>query len=222
MTIIALSGKAGSGKDTMADLLVKRYEFNKIAIADPLRNLCARVFYISPEMFIDRDKKDERMQRIHIDFHDLDAIRVILEKEWGYEVTQEAREMMEELHGVGMDTPRDVLRTIGNIIRQAVDENIWINLAAIKIKELGGKIVITDARFENERQFFDKLGAISVLIKRNDNGDTKEHEFDLGVDDEYDVVFTNDGTLHAYISSVDMWYSTKQADFQYYKVWKYE
>jgi hypothetical protein len=222
MTIIALSGKAATGKDTFADVLVKRYEFTKIAFADPLRNICARVFYLDPSMFIDRDKKDADMKRIYLDFHDIDAIRYIVENEWGIEVTQEAREAMEELHGRELNTPRDVLRCIGNMLRETLDKDIWINLALKKIKETKGKVVITDARFENERIALDRIGAILVLIKRNDNGQTVEHEFDLGTEDEYDVVFKNDGTLHAYTSEIDMWYKSREAEFQYYKVWRYE
>jgi hypothetical protein len=222
MTIIALSGKKRVGKDTFADILSSKYEFTKIAIADPLRNLCARVFYLDPTMFTADDKKDATMRRICMDFHDIDAIRAIVENEWGYEVNQEARERMEELHGVEMDTPRDVMRTVGNMLRSCVDEDIWINLTLAKIKELGGKIVITDARFENEREVFRSLGAIMVLIKRNDNGNSSEHEFDLGDDSEYDMIIENNESLHSYKSSIDMWYNTKKNEFAYYKVWKYE
>lgn len=222
MTIIALAGKKRVGKDTFADVLCSKYEFSRIAIADPLRNLCARVFYLDPKMFTDDDKKDAPMRRICMDFHDIDAIRKIVETEWGYEINQEAREQMEELHGVEMDTPRDVLRTVGNMLRSCVDQDIWINLTLTKIKELGGKIVITDARFENEREVFRTLGAVMVLIKRNDNGQSAEHEFDLGDESEYDVVIENNETLHTYKSSIDMWYNTKRNEFTYYKVWKYE
>jgi hypothetical protein len=222
MTIIALSGKKRVGKDTFADILNSKYEFTKIAIADPLRNLCARVFYLDPKMFTDDDKKDAPMRRICMDFHDLDAIRKIVETEWGYEVDQTAREKMEELHGAEMDSPRDILRMVGNMLRSCVDEDIWINLTLARIKELGGRIVITDARFENEREVFRTMGAVMVLIKRNDNGQSAEHEFNLGDDSEYDVIFSNDGTLHSYKSNIDMWYNTKQNEFTYYKVWKYE
>lgn len=223
MTIIALAGKKRVGKDTFGDILTKKYEFTKIAIADPLRNLCARVFYMDPAMFLDDDKKDAPMNRVTLDFHDIDAIRVIVETEWGYQISEEMRNEMEEYHGVEFNTPREILRFIGtNLIRRCVSDNIWLELAAAKIKETGGKIVVTDCRFENEREFFRKIGAILCLIKRNDDGNSAEHEFDLGDEEEYDVVFTNDTTLHAYQSSVDMWFNTKAAEFKYYKVWKYE
>lgn len=222
MTIIALAGKAASGKDTFGDILEKKYAFTKISIADPLRNLCARVFYVDPAIFIDRDKKDSDMQRITLDFHDIDAIRQIVETEWGYTIDEEARNALEEYHGTEFNTPRDILRFVGNKLRDHVAPNIWIEMAAERIRTAKGKIVVTDCRFENEREFFRQLGAILIRIKRNDNGESAEHEFNLGDDDEYDVIFNNDTTLHAYKSSVEMWYNTRQAEFANYKVWKYE
>ena len=223
MTIIALSGKKQVGKDTFSDVLCERYNFSRVAFADPLRNLCSRVFYMDPSMFLDNTKKDARMKRVYLDFHDIDNIRKIVENEWGYTVSEESRNAMEEFHGVEFDTPRDILRFVGTkMLREHVADNIWVEMAASKIRELKGKIVITDCRFGNERDFLGAMGAILVLIKRNDNGNPEEHEFNLGNDEEYDVVFTNDTTLHAYKSSIDMWYSTKQNEFQYHKVWKYE
>lgn len=223
MTIIALSGKAGSGKDTFGDILVKKYEFKKIALADPLRELCAKIFYMDPKDFIDRDKKDARMKRICVDFHDIDKIRKIVEDEWHFEITPEAREAMEEYHGFELDSPRDVLRFVGTkLLREHVSDSIWIELAVTKMKTLGGKIVITDCRFENEREFFRQIGAVSVLIRRDDNGNPVEHEFNLGLEDEYDVIFDNDSTLASFQSSVDMWFNIKKNEFQYYKVWRYE
>lgn len=221
MTIICLSGRARCGKDTFANVLINKYGFNRVSFADPLRNICARVFYLDPDMFVADDKKDAPMRRIHVDFHDIDAIRTIVENEWGYTIDEEDRACMEEYHGRELDTPRDVLRFVGNMLRDYVDENIWINLAMAKVKECKGRIVITDARFENERVLFRKLGALLVLIKRGEHV-AQEHEFNLGTEDEYDVVFDNSTTLHAYQSSVDTWYSTRKNELELYKVWKYE
>ena len=59
MVIICLSGKAGAGKDTAADVLVKRYAFRKMSFADPLRDLCSRVFGLHMSNFLDRNLKDK-------------------------------------------------------------------------------------------------------------------------------------------------------------------
>lgn len=222
MTIIALSGKKQVGKDTFASVLINKHGFNRVALADPLKNLCARVFYLDPDLFDNNEKKDSDIPRIILDFHDIDAIRNIVENEWGYPVSYEAREGMESLHGEEMDTPRDVMRVVGMMLRDNVHPSIWIELAKKKIKEIKGKIVITDCRFDNERDTFKSMGAVTVLIKRNDDGTSTEHEFDLGHDDEYDVVIRNENTLHQYKSSIEQWYKARESEFNLYKVWKYE
>lgn len=218
--IIAFCGKARAGKDSGGEVLVKRYDFTRIAFADELKNLCARVFYIDPKMFED-EKKDQTMDRVYLDFHDIDNIRTIVETEWGYSISYEQRESMEELHGTEFNTPRDILRCVGMMLRNNVDQEIWINRAFEKIKAHDGNIVITDCRFVNERELLHRLGAVLCLVKRGNNT-MNEHEFDLGEEDEYDIIFTNDETLHAYQSSVDMWFNTKQNEFRYHRVWKYE
>lgn len=47
--IIGLSGKAGSGKDTIGALLVATYRFKRTALADPLKQICKDVFDFSYE-----------------------------------------------------------------------------------------------------------------------------------------------------------------------------
>lgn len=222
MTIIALSGKAHVGKDSFADVLVKKHGFTRIALADPLRELCSRVFHMPYDDFSAHDKKDERIQRIHLDFHHIDKIREIVEFEWGYTIEYERREEMEEGHGTDLDSPRDILRCVGMMLRNAVSPTIWVELALVKIREIGPKIVITDCRFGNERDIFSKMGAVLCLIKRNDNGDPNEHEFNLGKDGDYDVVFDNSETLSKFQSDVDMWYTIRREELQYYQVFKYE
>lgn len=42
--IIAFSGLAGSGKDTSADRLVEEHDFVKVAFADEMKRICARLY----------------------------------------------------------------------------------------------------------------------------------------------------------------------------------
>ena len=39
MVVIGLSGYASSGKDTVAQFLIEEHGFEKIAFADPIRNM---------------------------------------------------------------------------------------------------------------------------------------------------------------------------------------
>lgn len=47
MKIITVSGKAGSGKDEVADTLVKEYGFVKIALADPIKRIALDIYDFS-------------------------------------------------------------------------------------------------------------------------------------------------------------------------------
>lgn len=59
--LICITGKAGSGKDTMADRLWENHGFMKIALADPLRLAASSMFGINANYFFDREKKEEIM-----------------------------------------------------------------------------------------------------------------------------------------------------------------
>jgi len=65
--IIGITGKAGAGKDTAADVLVERFNFVKVALADPLKRICQEVFDFSDEQLWGpsekRNEPDQRYQR---------------------------------------------------------------------------------------------------------------------------------------------------------------
>jgi len=56
--VIGISGKARSGKDTIANYLRFSYGYEKYSFADPLKRACAEMFGIPLEDFYDDDKKD--------------------------------------------------------------------------------------------------------------------------------------------------------------------
>ncbi len=56
--IIGITGRAGAGKDTVANLLVEHHGFHRLAIADKIKDGCAAMFGIDRGLFDDRDKKE--------------------------------------------------------------------------------------------------------------------------------------------------------------------
>ena len=219
MPIIALCGKRRVGKDVFGGILEKEYGYKRVAFGDPLKEFCSKVFNLHLDYFNSDDLKDKEFDRpIALDFHHVDKMRELL-LEYGYEVDYETREKLEDFVETtpAFKSPRHILRVVGtNMVRGSVDDKIWINKAIEIISNSGHKVVVTDCRFESERKALRKLGAILVKIKRHDDGSTIEHEFDLGPDSDYDVIFDNSFTLNEYTSNVKTWYTLRRSDLEYY------
>lgn len=60
--LIGLAGKAGAGKDTVADYLWEKEGAIKIAFADALRAAGTSIFGLDPQNFLDRDLKEEEVE----------------------------------------------------------------------------------------------------------------------------------------------------------------
>lgn len=56
--VIGMIGKAGSGKDTVADYVVEKYGFKKIAFADPLKQAVQIIFDVDDDHMYDRDMRE--------------------------------------------------------------------------------------------------------------------------------------------------------------------
>lgn len=52
--LVGICGKAGAGKDTIGDYFIKNYNFQKIALADPIKRLVKDVFVLSDHTVYDR------------------------------------------------------------------------------------------------------------------------------------------------------------------------
>jgi len=214
MTIICLSGLRGTGKDTFGDILVKEYNYKKIALADPLREICSKVFRVPIEDFLDRDKKESEFDRkIFIDYHDLDKLRDIIEFEWGFTVGPEERIEMEECFNTELTSPRDMLRFIGGLLRDNVREDIFIIQSLNKIRELESNVIVTDVRMQNEFDMFKNLNALMVLITRP-GIESDGHITEILPDSEgYDVIFDNKEGIQQFRSNIRLWYELRQSTF---------
>jgi hypothetical protein len=57
--LIAITGKAGAGKDTIGDYLVRKYGVKKIALADPIKRLVKDVFVLDDHTVYDREEREK-------------------------------------------------------------------------------------------------------------------------------------------------------------------
>lgn len=218
MNIIGISGQAGSGKDTAADILLAKEGFIKLSLADPIKRFAQELWNFSDDQLFGpsefRNKPDER-----------------------YPITEASREFL---------TARKVLQHFGTEGGRALDDDVWIRYA-IKIakillttkreycysSKLGLQpyiefcpqgefktiegfpeqvkgIVIADCRFKNEIKFIKEAGGKLIRVIRPGaglKGDFGKHKSEIEMesipDDVFDLVVQNTGTLDNLQSIID-------------------
>lgn len=154
MTLIAITGRAQHGKDTIGQRLVD-HGFARFAFADQLKDLA---LYINPIVSGDiRDFDEERMAAL--------VSRV------GWEEAKKNPEV------------RRFLQELGTGVRDIIGEDAWVN-ALEKLWLASGRenVVITDVRFPNEARWVHRHGGQLWRVTRMVNGGEKMLPFDNGVD----------------------------------------
>lgn len=142
--LIGITGKAGSGKDTIANILVEDFDFKRYAFADAVRDVALA---IDPYVF--RNGIYTRLSEMVDDI--------------GWDKAK--REYAE---------PRRLLQVIGTEAgRQLVGENVWVDIVKRKWTDDGKpNAVITDMRFPNEFEWVHNLSeGITLTVERPDNPD---------------------------------------------------
>lgn len=149
--IIGLTGPAGSGKDTVADVLCARYGYTKMAFADALRAEVCEAFRIDPRMLTERETKEHPLSALAIGRCADDAFI----NRMGYVLSQ--------LTGKAADlnaprSPRQIMQWWGTEYRRAQRDGYWRELLGDAVYELdylhcrsdSARVVVTDVRFADE------------------------------------------------------------------------
>lgn len=148
--IISLTGLIGSGKDTVADHLIKKYDFVQLSFAGSVKDALAVIFGWDREM-LEGKTKEHRDKRNEVDTW------------WATQL------------GIPHFTPRFAMTTFGtDVMRKHFDDRIWLLSIKNKISRLQQKnpninIVISDARYVNELNMLKELGSLSIRIIRGPN-----------------------------------------------------
>jgi hypothetical protein len=171
-------GKARSGKDTVAGRLVAEYGYQRVAFADPLKDMALS---INPYVASDR----------------IGAFRLKnLVEAYGWE---RAKDEYAEV--------RRLLQTVGQSIR-SYDPDYWVNVAMRALDEVPGPVVVTDVRYPNEADALQARGFTLVRVVRPNRPDVKmahsEHNSEVALDDRHpDVLVFNGGSLAELNQRVD-------------------
>ena len=141
--IISLSGLIGSGKNAVAEYLVKEHGFVQESFAGSLKDAVAKIFGWDRTM-LEGSTPEARTERDKIDTW------------WA------ARLNLPHL------TPRWVLQYFGtDTCREHFHTDIWLASVENKLRQhSANKIVISDSRFVNELTMLKGLGSITAVVKR--------------------------------------------------------
>lgn len=150
--ILGLTGFAGAGKDTVADLLVAHARFRKLAFADALRAEVAEGFGVLLSDLADPEIKHRPtlalcMRRAPRDF--LAAVVLSLSVAAPDHRTPLSNEWLDDPR-----TPRQILQWWGTEYRRAQHDRYWTRIMASRLvayqRDGETRFVITDVRFDNE------------------------------------------------------------------------
>lgn len=159
--LIALTGHAGVGKDTTADLLVAHARFRKLAFADALRGEVANAFDLSLADLSNPHLKNVptvalRMRRAPHDF----LAAVILS------LSAAAPDHRTPLSDAWLDeprSPRQILQWWGTEYRRAQSPRYWTSQLIKRLADYRRdgetRFVVTDVRFDNEAHALRMAGA---------------------------------------------------------------
>ena len=146
--IIALTGQAGAGKDTLAKLVIDYAPLAedgsncwvKMSFASHLKDVVSLLFGMDRTMLEgvtpeDREKREQP------------------DKFWSAKMGKSF-------------TPRYALQYLGtNLLRNQLHENIWVDCLEKKIDECDSNILVTDVRFKNEIAMLRRKGAMFVRME---------------------------------------------------------
>jgi hypothetical protein len=212
--IVAFGGRKFSGKDTAAEALIDRHKFVRIALADKLKDICAKVFDIYRSDMDNPDLKEKPFSiPILIRSSHINDLLDQLEDD-GFIITENMWSVIcHEFVGKKLLSIRECLQIVGtDICRNYIADDMWLQYVSKVLDKESRDVVITDARYKNERDFLKSKGAILVLVKRksleNKTTQTDLHisENQLGDESEYDVIVNNDSCKTQLQSSMSIWF----------------
>lgn len=183
--IIAVSGKIGSGKDTVASMIKEmdpKGNWQVKKFAGLLKQFASLLTGIPVEKFEDQEFKKQNMPA-----------------EWSVPVVRSNGFAFSEGYELWVEntpmTYRELLQKLGtDAIRDGLHKNAWVN-GLFAHYSPDQNWIITDCRFPNEAQSIIDRGG--VLIRVNRNQDTGPHPSETALDDwsQWHYVIDNRGSL---------------------------
>ncbi|MEO5367576.1 MAG: hypothetical protein H7831_14720 [Magnetococcus sp. WYHC-3] len=207
--VIGIGGKKEVGKDTSAKILVEKYGFRRFAFADPLKEIVAEAFDLSIYDLHDPVMKETKFfQPFVVDEGYAD--RLVEQLKIHHPITdKQSVKIKQSIIGQVFNNRRQILQYVGtDLVRTNVSDSFWVDVFHNQIKHIE-RIVITDMRFPNEREFVrNVLKGKLLLLRRDSKKESGKHasENSLGNDSEYDAVIENTGSIQELEQEMERFY----------------
>lgn len=202
--IVGVSGKIGSGKNEVADMISYLHFVNPDGTFEQFqKQQWIRDRYLEHGMY---DSADLKLPGIHsfacnlkqcvaactgVDYHDL-----------------EKRSLKSTQISWLNISFRQLLQALGEAVRCQINENFWVYsmLATYQDSDFW---IVSDVRYKNEADELLSRGALLIRINReSDNSDTHQSEVDLDSYDKFSYIIENDGSLEDLYNKVKEIYQT--------------
>ena len=152
-SIIGVSGQAGSGKDTVADHVIKHHKFTRVALADPIKRFGYHVFQFTEQQLWGssgyRNAIDGRYEiqdnwdsaQVRLEQYGRQYCQNVLNTEDAAAIDRAYKALVHWFFWLESThrslSPRIMLQTLGTEWgREAVDQDIWINAFLVTAKTL--------------------------------------------------------------------------------------
>ena len=226
MNIIGISGLAGSGKDTVADMIVQNNGFVKVSLADPIKRFAMDIWGFTEEQVFGasqfRNAKDLRYEvssgnfltpRLCLQHVGTEGVRAIDNDAWIRYAIRVANTLLSADHYELAYSPAK------GIVPYNYYEDIphdYYGKGPVRVPSVKGfpgkviGVVIADVRFKNEIKGIKEAGGKLIRVVRPGaglKGDFAVHQSEAEMsgipDSDFDCVIHNTGTLDDLKVSVD-------------------
>ena len=208
--IVGLTGPARCGKNTIADHLVAKYFFTRIAFSDALYKEVAEAFDVSEEMLRRDETKDVRLYGL--------ALRYCRDDQFVAAVARSCGVAIEDAPMVSRRSPRELLQWWGTEYRRAQDPDYWVKKLAERMCQITGdggdihdaRVAVDGVRFPNEEAFLRSLPGFEMWhVVRQGGPEVAAHASEIEqkritVDMTRDALLQNNGTIPQLRAIVDM------------------
>jgi hypothetical protein len=201
MKIIGITGKKRSGKDTLANIIIKNSNdtYEKVSFADPMRDIMRevcnpsrRLGYLVADWSGFNYEMEKERECLVVDFSKSffgPTLIKALSYNTGDVVGNGIKfiEFVEQFEG-RLFSPREFLQKLGTeFARETLGEDVWVDMLMSSLDE-DKNYIIPDVRFDNEAKAID--GMIIETVREGQGADQGDsHKSEKGIDsDLIDIV----------------------------------